>query len=142
MQRSFIISATVLCLIGMTVSAEALIKQDMCGGPPSEIAQYSCPPDDDYVLLRPLFADGTCGDWVCCPKNPGGPSTGYNCEKGVPPKRAAVSGTVKKFLGPRVLPGLTMSPGTKPPVVQRRGVEGEQPDHGMANPSGTGPESK
>lgn len=27
-------------------------------------------------------------------------------------------------------------------TIQRRGVEGEQPDGGMANPSGTGPESK
>ncbi|MDF0644445.1 MAG: hypothetical protein P0111_10465 [Nitrospira sp.] len=32
--------------------------------------------------------------------------------------------------------------GTSPPVLQRRGVEGERPDGGMANPSDTSPERK
>src|SRR5262245_35050856 len=31
---------------------------------------------------------------------------------------------------------------TTPGAIQRRGVEGEQPDSGMANPSGTSPETK
>lgn len=119
-----------VCLLGLTVSAEALIRFDQCGGPPSEMAQYSCPPGD-YYLLRPRFTDGTCGDWVCCPKNVGGPESGYNCEQGVPPTRSAVSGTLKKFLGPRVtIQGLTLTPGTTRPVpgkLQRRGVEGEPP---------------
>lgn len=32
--------------------------------------------------------------------------------------------------------------GTSPPVLQRRGIEGEQPDAGTANPSGTSPETQ
>jgi len=64
-----------------TLPAQALYIHDMCGGTPSEGAGMTCPPGD-YYLIRPLFSDGTCGDWVCCPKNAGGPSTGYNCEQG------------------------------------------------------------
>jgi hypothetical protein len=135
-------------LLVPALPAQALYIHDMCGGTPSEGAGMTCPPGD-YYLIRPLFSDGTCGDWVCCPKNAGGPSTGYNCEQGVPPTRGAISGTVKKFLGPHVLPNLTAAPGTTKPTaplttapIMRRGVDSEQPDTGMANPSGTSPETK
>ena len=129
MHRSFIVGATVLFLIGITVSAEALKIQDMCGGTPSEAGQYSCPPGD-YFLVRPLFGDGTCGDWVCCPANNDAQGS-YNCEQGVPPTRSAVSGALKKLLGPRVtIQGLTMRPGITrqaPGTTQRRGIEGNNP---------------
>jgi hypothetical protein len=113
--------------------AHSLYVKDMCGGTPSDGAGMSCPPGD-YLLIRPLFSDGTCGDWACCPKNAGGPSTGYNCEQGVPPTRGAISSSAKKFLGSHVtIQGMTMRPSTINPSlvpqtitpVQRRGVDAE-----------------
>lgn len=124
-----------VCLLGLTVSAEALYVQDMCGGTPSDGAGMSCPPGD-YFLVRPLFTDGTCGDWMCCPKNAGGPETGYNCNLATPPTRGAISGALKKLLGPHVtIQGLTTRPSTTRPSlvpqtmnpIQRRGVDGDQP---------------
>lgn len=149
MRNTLLAGLFAVYLLASALPAEALYVHDMCGGTPSEGAGMTCPPGD-YYLVRPLFSDGMCGDWVCCPKNAGGPSTGYNCEQGVPPTRGAISGTVKKFLGPHVMPqGLTVGPGTTRPAlpgvnapVMRRGVDGEQPDTGMANPSGTSPETK
>jgi len=118
-------------LLVPALPADALYVKDMCGGTPSDSAGKSCPPGD-YLLIRPLYTDGTCGDWACCPKNAGGPETGYNCEQGVPPSNGAVSGVLKKFLGSRVLSqNLTMNPGpTRPalpgvqaPIMRRGGGE-------------------
>ena len=72
MRNKLAAGAFAVCLLGLTVSAEALYVHDMCGGTPSDGAGMSCPPGD-YYLLRPYFSDGTCGDWMCCPKNAGGP---------------------------------------------------------------------
>jgi hypothetical protein len=93
MHRSFIVGATALFLIGIPVSAEALKIQDMCGGTVSDGAGMSCP-SGDYFLVRPLWADGTCGDWVCCPANNDAQGS-YNYEQGVPPTRSAISGALK-----------------------------------------------
>jgi len=149
MRNTLIAGLFAVYLLVPAMPAEALYVKDMCGGTPSEGASMSCPPGD-YLLIRPLYSDGTCGDWACCPKNAGGPSTGYNCELGVPPTRSAVSGTLKKFLGLRVvIPNLTLSPATTKPAlpganapIMRRNVEGEQPDAGTANPSGMSSETK
>lgn len=132
MRNTLIAGIFAVYLLGLAVSAEALKIQDMCGAPPSEAGQYSCPPGD-YFLVRPLFADGSCGDWVCCPANNDAQGS-YNCEQGVPPTRSAISGPLKKLLGPRVtIPSLTLRPGTTRPSlvpqtvapIQRRGIDSE-----------------
>lgn len=146
MQRPFVIGATALWLIGMTVLAEALIIRDQCNQTSGDGQGNTCPPGD-YMLIRPKDTNGKCHDWICCPANGDG---SYNCDKGVPPTKSAISGVLKNLLGPRATvlepgktPGSTrpVFPGTNAPIL-RRGVEGEQQDPGMANPSGTGPESK
>ncbi len=140
MRRTVIAGLFGIHLVALAVPVHALYVYDMCGGTPSEGASLSCPPGD-YYLVRPRYSDGTCDDWVCCPKNPGGPSTGYNCEQGVPPTRSTISSTAKKFLGPRAMPKVSTTPGTIKPTlpqttapIMRRGVEGEQP--GAETPSG------
>lgn len=130
MHRSFIVGATALWLIGMTVSAEALIIRDQCNQTSGDGQGHSCPPGD-YLLIRPKYTTGQCGDWMCCPANGDG---SYNCDKAVNPTSSAISGALKGLLGPRATvlepsigSGMTrpVLPGTKMPL-QRRGVEGEQ----------------
>jgi hypothetical protein len=131
MRRSFIVGAIALGLIGMTVSAEALIIRDQCNQTSGDGQGHSCPPGD-YLLIRPKYTTGQCGDWMCCPANGDG---SYNCDKAVNPTSSAISGALKGLLGPRATvldsgKGLGTTrpnlPGTKMPV-QRRGVEGEPP---------------
>lgn len=132
MRNTLIACIFAVYLLGLAVSAEALKVKDMCGGTPSDGVGMSCPPGD-YFLVRPLWPDGHCGDWVCCPANNDAQGS-YNCEQGVPPTRSAISGSLKKLLGPRVtIQGLSTRLGTTKPVpgtTQRRGVE-QEPSSGQ-----------
>ncbi len=139
-------TVAIIGLLTMAVPADALIIRDQCNQTSGDGQGNTCPPGD-YVLLRPKDTNGKCHDWICCPANGDG---SYNCEKGVPPTRSAISGALKGLLGPRATvlepakgSGMTrpVLPGMKAPV-QRRGIEGEQQDSGMANPTGTGSEGK
>jgi hypothetical protein len=128
--------ATLMSLIGITVPADALYIHDMCNGTFDDGQGNSCPPGD-YLLVRPKYTDGTCGDWMCCPKNVGGPESGYNCNQAVPPTRGAgirgLTGTVLSGGTLTVNPktGTTtlkqpLAPGSIKGGIMRRGVEGEQ----------------
>lgn len=130
MYRSLIMGAVVFCLIGMIIPAEALIIRDQCNQTSGDGQGHSCPPGD-YLLIRPKYPSGVCGDWMCCPANGDG---SYNCDKAVNPTSSAISGALKNLLGPRATvldPG--RNPGTKNPSIlqqqtapiMRRGVEGE-----------------
>lgn len=133
MQKKLVAGTFAVCLLGLTVSAEALIIRDMCNQTSGDGQGNSCPPGD-YLLVRPKHLDGTCGDWVCCPAN-NDKEGSYNCDKAVNPTRSVISGRLKNLLGPRTTvldPG--KSPGTTRPVlpgtnapIQRRGIEGEPP---------------
>lgn len=133
-------------LLVMAVPADALIIRDQCNQTSGDGQGNSCPPGD-YLLIRPQYPSGVCGDWMCCPANGDG---SYNCDKAVNPARSTISGALKNLLGPRatvleptrpsgmpkpVLPGLGAP-------IQRRGIEGEPADTGSEHPSGTSPERK
>lgn len=82
-------------------------------------------------------------------KNTAGlPCGAYNnktCNVEDPETGGIRSGTTKECgpFKPSGTKGMVPPPiGTNPPVLQRRGVEGERPDTTTANPSGTSPESK
>ena len=145
---------TFLSLMGITVSAEALIIRDMCNQTSGDGQGHNCPAGD-YLLVRPKYSDGTCGDWMCCPANNDG-SGSYNCDKATNPTSSAISGVLKNLLGPRATvldPGKIPST-TNPQIFQnpnapvlRRGIEGEQPAEptpgaptSPEQPSGTKPQ--
>ena len=131
MPRSFLIGATALWLMGMTVSAEALIIRDMCNQTSGDGQGHGCPPGD-YLLVRPKYSNGTCGDWMCCPANGDG---SYNCEKAVNPTSSVISGQLKNLLGPRATVlspggfGTSQQPTFQTPggAIQRRGIDEESP---------------
>lgn len=131
-------------LLVMAPPADALIIRDQCNQTSGDGQGHNCPPGD-YLLIRPKYSTGQCGDWMCCPANGDG---SYNCDKAVNPTSSAVSGALKNILGPRATmlePG--RNPVTKNPSifhnqnapVLRRGVDGEAQDPGIANPSKTAP---
>ncbi|GKS57224.1 hypothetical protein YTPLAS18_07510 [Nitrospira sp.] len=138
MSRSFIIVATALWLVAMTVSVEALIIRDQCNQTSGDGQGHSCPPGD-YLLIRPQYPSGVCGDWMCCPANGDG---SYNCEKAVNPTSSVISGHLKNLLGPRAT---VLSPGSfgtgKQPTfqtpggtIQRRGIDEESPVRNETTP--------
>lgn len=51
-------------------------------------------------LFRFKLADGTCSDWMCCPKNTSSdaPAGSYDCSRGTSPTRAIRPG-IKAILG-------------------------------------------
>src|SRR5262245_42385737 len=132
--QTFLLEFTVVIgLLTVTELAEALIIRDMCNQTSGDGQGHSCPPGD-YLLVRPKYSNGVCGDWMCCPANNDGSGT-YNCEKAVNPTSSAISGALKNLLGPRATvldPGKNIGT-TNPQIFQkqsapimRRGVEGEQ----------------
>ena len=132
MYRLCLALTTVVCLLGITIPAEAtMIIRDQCNQTSGDGQGHSCPGPDD-LLIRPKYPDGTCGDWMCCPPNPDGKT--YDCAHATNPTRSVISGVLKNLLGPRATvldPGTTFG-GTNPSFFQqrapilRRGVEGEQ----------------
>jgi hypothetical protein len=123
----------ILCLFGITMPAEATpVIRDQCNQTSGDGQGHSCPGPDD-LLIRPKYADGTCGDWMCCPPNPDGKT--YDCAHATNPTRSAVGGVLRNLLGPRasaVDPVMPFSSTNPPSFFQqqrapifRRGVEGE-----------------
>lgn len=146
LSRAFRATLALIGLLVMAVPADALIIRDMCNQTSGDGQGHSCPPGD-YLLVRPKYTTGQCGDWMCCPANGDG---SYNCDKAVNPTSSTISGALKGLLGPRATvlepakgSGNTrpVPPGTKAPI-NRRGLEGEPQEAGKPNPSGTGSEGK
>jgi hypothetical protein len=127
--------ATVLCLMGIVESADAMpIIMDQCNQTSGDGQGHSCPGAND-LLIRFKYADGTCGDWICCPPNPDGKT--YDCAHATNP--TSVTGpklkgaifqdrnlTLNPATGQTTVrhPGI---PGGPKGGVMQRGVEGEQP---------------
>lgn len=133
MQTNLIRLIAVLGLLALSAPAEALIIRDQCNQTSGDGQGHSCPPGD-YLLIRPKYSDGTCGDWMCCPPNGDG---SYNCTNGTNPTNSAVSDRLKNLLGPRAT---VLDQGTRPgaknpsifqkqkaPII-RRGIEDELPE--------------
>ena len=149
-QRIVLGLVAVIGLLGITGPAEALIIRDMCNMTSGDGMGHSCPPGD-YLLIRPKYEDGKCGDWMCCPANNDGSGT-YNCANATNPTSSAISGVLKNLLGPRAV---VLEPGRVPPtrnqqifqnqtapILRGRGVEGEQPDNSTVNPPDAPAETK
>lgn len=131
MRTNLIRLIAVIGLLTLSAPAEALIIRDQCNQTSGDGQGHSCPPGD-YLLIRPKYSDGTCGDWMCCPPNGNG---SYDCTKGTNPTNSAVSDRLKNLLGPRatVLDQGTR-PGRNPSIfnkqnspIMRRGIEDEPP---------------
>ena len=132
MHPLFLALTTVVCLLGITIPAEAtLVIQDQCNQTSGDGQGHSCPGPND-LLIRPKYADGKCGDWMCCPPNPDGKT--YDCAHATNPTRSAISGVLKNLMGPRATVGDPGTPFSAPnpsffqqraPILGR-GVEGEQ----------------
>jgi hypothetical protein len=134
MHTKLVTLIAVMCVMGITVFAEAMpIIMDQCNQTSGDGMGHSCPGPND-LLIRLKYADGFCGDWICCPPNPGGQT--YDCAHATNPT------SIVKGLKGFVLPdrNLTIDPGTgqatvKQPFIPggskggilRRGIEGEQP---------------
>ncbi len=139
-------TVAIIGLLVMAAPADALIIRDQCNQTSGDGQGHSCPPGD-YMLIRPKYTTGQCGDWMCCPANGDG---SYNCDKAVNPTSSTISGVLKGLLGPHAtVLELTKPSGTPKPVfpgmkapILRRGVEGEPQDLGMANPSETAPANR
>lgn len=139
-------TVAIIGLLVIAAPADALIIRDQCNQTSGDGQGNSCPPGD-YLLIRPKYPSGVCGDWMCCPANGDG---SYNCDKAVNPTRSAISGALKNLLGPRATvlesgksPGMTrpVLPGMRAPTLHR-GVEGEKVDSPAAHQSGEPVESK
>lgn len=140
LSQSLRVTFTLIGLLVMAVPADALIIRDMCNQTSGDGQGHSCPPGD-YLLVRPKYTTGQCGDWMCCPANGDG---SYNCDKAVNPTSSAISGALKGLLGSRATvlePG--KSPGTTRPVlpgmrapILHRGVGGEEVDSPAVDQSG------
>ena len=74
MQTNLIRLIAVLGLLALSAPAEALIIRDQCNQTSGDGQGHSCPPGD-YLLIRPKYSDGTCGDWMCCPQMATGRTT-------------------------------------------------------------------
>lgn len=132
LSQSLRVTFALIGLLVMAVPADALIIRDMCNQTSGDGQGHSCPPGD-YLLVRPKYTTGQCGDWMCCPANGDG---SYNCDKAVNPTSSAISGALKGLLGPRAT---LLEPGRNPVVknpslfqnqnapIMRRGVDGQQP---------------
>lgn len=131
MRTNLIRLIAVIALFTLSAPAEALIIRDQCNQTSGDGQGHSCPPGD-YLLIRPKYSDGTCGDWMCCPPNGDGT---YDCTKGTNPTNSAISSRLKNLLGPRAT---ALDQGTRPsrnpsifnkqnsPII-RRGIEDESP---------------
>jgi hypothetical protein len=78
-------------------AARPHVAWDMCSQTSGNPQGLECNSAED-ALIRPKYADGTCGDWVCCPPNGDG---SYNCDRGSSPGGSQISNRVKNLLGPR-----------------------------------------
>ena len=133
-QRMALGLVAVIGLLGGTGQADALIIRDQCNQTSGDGQGHNCPPGD-YLLIRPKYPDGTCGDWMCCPANNDG-SGSYNCNKSTNPSSSTISGALKNLLGPNAT---VLDPGTKPGTknpqvfqnpnapIRRRGIEPDSP---------------
>jgi hypothetical protein len=133
MPNKLVTSAMAVFLIGSALPAAALIIiRDGCNQTSGDGQGHSCPGSDD-LLLRPKYEDGTCGDWMCCPRNPDGQT--YDCSKAVNPTTrggsAGLKGTVRPDRDLTVDPAtgvVTVKPPVYPdsnaPIQQHRGERG------------------
>jgi hypothetical protein len=78
-------------------AARPHIAIDMCSQTSGNPQGLECNSAED-LLVRPKYADGTCGDWICCPPNGDG---SYNCERGSSPGPSKLSSRTRNFLGSR-----------------------------------------
>jgi hypothetical protein len=78
-------------------AAKPRLVRDMCAGTSGGDPGLECNSSED-LLVRPLYSDGTCGDWICCPPNGDGT---YNCERGSSPGPSQLSSRARNFLGSR-----------------------------------------
>jgi hypothetical protein len=90
-------------------AAEAKVKiiRDSCTQTSGDGMGHDCA-DPDAALVRPLNADGTCGEWICCPPMDNG---NYDCANSTSPTRS-FKNRFKNFRAPKAD---TVSPGTTPP---------------------------
>jgi hypothetical protein len=95
------------------VAAKPSIVRDMCAGTSGGGEGLECNSADD-LLVRPLYSDGTCGDWVCCPPNGDGT---YNCNAGSSPSGTQLNHT-GVLTGPRATT-LSLGSAVRPGPVQR-----------------------
>jgi hypothetical protein len=103
MRRSFIVGAIALWVIGVTVSAEALIIRDMCNETSGDgQGQGSRPATTCWSVrsTRPGSVVTGCAAQRTMPANNDGSGT-YNCDKAVYPTSRAISGVLKGLLGAR-----------------------------------------
>ena len=130
MHRKFFMCTIVMGLVAIAASArgEPIIR-DMCNQTSGDGQGHTCPGPND-LLVRPKYADGTCGDWMCCPQNPDGKT--YDCSHPTNPARGAIGtldgSRVKAIdpavdLGPRRPPAF---PGPKPSTLGRAGGEAQR----------------
>ncbi len=135
MCTKYLRSIIAVCLLGTVASLSAAPKiiRDDCNMTSGDGMGHSCP-NDDYLLVRPRYEDGKCGDWMCCPPNPDGKT--YDCTKAVNPTSAVGTTGLKGALAPNSTLAVDPSTGTttvRPPAfgtklpTLQRALEGEQP---------------
>ena len=99
-------------------AAKPRIIRDNCNQTSGDGMGHECP-GENYLLIRPSYAPGTCADWMCCPANADGQT--YDCSNAVNPTRVTpVPDRLKDLLGPNAA---TLDPGPapakKPPVAPK-----------------------
>jgi hypothetical protein len=110
-------AATLFCIgivvLGYVAPAHAMrVIQDQCNKTSGDGGGHTCP-GENYLLIRFQNADGTCGDWICCPENPDGKT--YDCEHGSSP---AQTGIRPRTVRPTVAyPGVVAPPTTQPGIL-------------------------
>jgi hypothetical protein len=91
-------------LLGIVPCAYALpnLVQDMCGQTSGGAPPGMDCPGPNYLLVRPLYSDGSCGSWMCCPPNPDGKT--YDCSHAVNPTgmRGFSGGSLPRMAPPTV----------------------------------------
>lgn len=96
-------------------AARPSIVRDMCAGTSGGGGNMECNSADD-LLVRPLYSDGTCGEWICCPPNGDGT---YDCTRGSSPSGTRLSRTLREITGPRAT---IADPGERPTTRPNRPV--------------------
>jgi hypothetical protein len=128
-----IIVAIALCLgaLGATITvtstadaARPRLVRDECTQTSGGGGGMECNSADD-LLLRTKNADGSCGDWICCPPNGDGT---YNCDRGSSAGGSLLGTRVGGIVGQRVTTATTttatppQTPTTASPVNRRTRV--------------------
>lgn len=104
---ALIVGLAILQLSLSSAAAKVKIIRDQCTQTSGDGMGNDCA-DPDAALVRTQNADGTCGEWMCCPPMDNG---NYDCANATSPKRA-FKNRFKDLRAPR---SDTVSPGETPP---------------------------